>query len=171
MRIVTKYLFPLIFNLQITWFIEQLEIYDFFNSREAFRKINAYNATYREQTQQRFQTAAVDTSAGVSNALLSCFDLPLKLNGIFVIVCPSYSMKNDALTLFDLPWNDILVPKIMPYLQPSDWLNLRSVCKQSNQLVSHYFKFMRNLDLSAQKSFPKSVWKVIWFSLPTLTFN
>lgn len=70
-------------------------------------------------------------------------------------------MNNDAKTIFDLPWNDIVIPKIMPYLQPSDWLNLRAVCKQSNELVNQYFKFMKCLDLSTQKSFPKCVWKVI----------
>lgn len=69
-------------------------------------------------------------------------------------------MKNDAITIFDLPWNDVLIPLIMPYLQPSDWLSLRAVCKQSNQLVSQYFRFMKYLDLTAQK-FPQSVWKVM----------
>lgn len=55
--------------------------------------------------------------------------------------------------LLDLPGNDVIL-KIIDYLSPSDWLNLRAVCKQTYFLVNEYFKYMKYLDLSHHQCFP-----------------
>ena len=66
-----------------------------------------------------------------------------------------------SLPFLDLPWNDILVLHIMPFLDPSDWLSLRIVCKQALQLVNDYIDCLKYLDLSNYPSFPIALWKVI----------
>ena len=70
---------------------------------------------------------------------------------------------DSTLQFFDLPWNDILIKKIMVYVLPHDWLNLRIVSKRAYHLVSDYLSRIRYLDLSTCNRFPKALWKVIFF--------
>lgn len=68
---------------------------------------------------------------------------------------------DSTLQFFDLPWNDILIKKIMVYVLPHDWLNLRIVSKRAYHLVSDYLSRIRYLDLSTCNRFPKALWKEI----------
>lgn len=65
-----------------------------------------------------------------------------------------------SLKLLDLPWNDVIVSKILPYTLPSDWVNLRAVSRQLCIIVTEYFRSMKCLDLTKSQSLPKGVWKV-----------
>jgi len=66
-----------------------------------------------------------------------------------------------TLELFDLPWNDILIKKVMVYVLPNDWLSLRIVSKRTYQLVSDYLSKLSYLDLSTCKYFPEALWREI----------
>lgn len=67
--------------------------------------------------------------------------------------------------LLDLPWNDVIVLKIIPLVPPSDWPSLRAVCRQFYILVSEFFQHTKHLDLSScSHNFPKRIWEV-WITL------
>ena len=64
------------------------------------------------------------------------------------------------LQFLDLPPYDIIIFKIIPFLAPSDWLNLRATNKQLYFLVNEYFRSMKYLDLSSSQHFPKALLEV-----------
>ena len=64
------------------------------------------------------------------------------------------------LQFLDLPPTDIIIFKIIPFLSPSDWLNLRATNKQLYFLVNEYFRSMKYLDLSSSQHFPKALLEV-----------
>jgi len=70
-----------------------------------------------------------------------------------------------TMELFDLPWNDILIKKVMVYVLPNDWLSLRIVSKRTYQLVSDYLSKLSYLDLSTCKYFPEALWRVSCFTV------
>jgi len=66
-----------------------------------------------------------------------------------------------VLIFLDLPWSDILIENIMPYLLPMDWLSLRTVSRKAYKLVSNYLWNLKYLDLSMCPSFPSTLWEEI----------
>ena len=57
--------------------------------------------------------------------------------------------------LLDLPWEDVVIPRIFPYLGPKDWLSFRALSRRTNSLVDNYLCSMTYLDLTSEKELPK----------------
>jgi len=51
--------------------------------------------------------------------------------------------------VFDLHWEDILIPNVLPYLSVKDLLVLRATCADGRDLVHSYLENLRRLDLSS----------------------
>ena len=51
-------------------------------------------------------------------------------------------------TLDTLPWEDILFPRLLPYLTIKDLYNFQFVCKKYLEIYKRYLVIMKTLDLS-----------------------
>jgi len=51
--------------------------------------------------------------------------------------------------VFELHWDDILIPRVLPYLSAKDLLILRATCTEGRDLVQIFLGNLRTLDLSS----------------------
>ncbi|XP_052864502.1 uncharacterized protein LOC128271106 [Anopheles cruzii] len=60
--------------------------------------------------------------------------------------------ENDAMSLFDIAWEDVLYVKLFPLLSLKDKFNLRCCSKLTKSFVDHGFRRMREVNLSGNNS-------------------
>lgn len=58
-------------------------------------------------------------------------------------------------TVFQLHWDDILIPNVLPYLSVKDLLLLRATCTEGRDLVHSFLQNLRRLDLSFSNIYSK----------------